>query len=171
MTKSIKYISLLTFILLSCTNPKSILPEQFRLKRLNREYQFNQYIYEYSILNKNIDYEDLKDYPIRCERHFKDCFKLDWKNFNDLGKDTLQDINDFLNFLKQVDNKTVLKLNNLINENNTIYFSGCYRLMKINAVDKHPAWEYKFFIDLDSGKLFAFDYTEDFLLPYIPNPF
>jgi hypothetical protein len=171
MIKSLKYILILPLFLISCINPKSILPRELKLKKVQKEYLFSYYIYEYDVLNNNVELGQLNDSQIRCKRDHKSCCEFNWKIYRDIDQSTKLDVIEFLNFLGKGDNQIISSITERINQNQDIYFSGCYKKMYINQKKTVPSWEYRFFLDTENKKLYVIDYTEDFLLPGIPNPF
>ncbi len=162
--KKKRYYVLLIFLFIilnihRCINPNSKLPQELRLIRLSKEFYHPHYIYVYKVFNRNLEFNNISCFHVRCDKHFKDCNTFDWINCSELEDQISSDIKRYLFY--DYESETIIKLDSLIS-NGDFYFSGCYTASITNQGDTNRFWEYRFYIDPKNKILYVIDYSEDF---------
>lgn len=147
--------SLFLFVILtfSCTNHgNKVLPDKYKIKEITNFSVFPVHVVVYKILTAEINLEEIQNYQINCNESFSCQSWITFSEINEKDKSYVLSSLDEMN--KNQPNENLIKLNELLNSKNVIYFSGCFTEMQGVSNKKYNFYSLMSFLDPTEKKLY-----------------
>jgi hypothetical protein len=152
---SISILIIFLIFFTNCENHNKLLPDNWKIKEINKISLSNiTEIYVYSIQNEISEYMNFENIAFNCQNNCEDCQKIKWTNFKNINLIEKRRILSIIN----EDSKGEVDTKELMNDQEKIYFAGCFSISKGKSNDKNKFYETMYILDLKNKKYYVFDY-------------